>query len=142
MKLLLVTFLVGSLKITGYQSLVKNTDSSPLYTSTGERTHRGGVAVSRDLLCGACMHLHKRCAHPEVGGRIHYGDDLFIQGHGFVKVNDVMGAYTKQRVNGIVRRIPITQQLDIWCANLKEEKAIFKQYKNGVAEVWNVQNGQ
>ena len=138
MKLLLITVLIGALKITGYQSLKKNTDNTPFHTSTGDHVHSGGVAVSRDLLCTACRRLHKRCAHPEVAGRIHYGDGLYINGHGLVKVNDIMGEYTRQRVNGKIVKIPITQQIDIWVPSLREEQKVFKQYRNGKTEVWKV----
>lgn len=138
MKLLLITILLGSIKITAYQSKPQNTDSSPFHTSTGARVKQGGCAVSRDLLCGACRKLHKECLRPNYNKKLHYGSTLFIKGHGFVTVNDIMGEYTKQRINRKIVRLPITRQIDIWVPNYKEEHKIFLQYRCGKSDVWEV----
>ncbi len=89
--------------------------------------------MSRDLLCGACRKLHKRCKHPEYAKKLHYGDWLYSQDVGFVRINDVMGAYTTQLVNGRKKRFPITQHIDVWVATYSNEKAFFK--KHGVQPV-------
>ncbi len=85
------------------------------------------------------MRLHKRCAHPEVAGRLHYGDWLYVQGVGFLKVNDVMGAYTTQRVRGKKVRIPIKQHIDVWVPGLAEEKAFFKKHGVQPVELYKIQ---
>lgn len=120
--IILISLLVGNLTVTSYRSVHQQTDATPYHTSTNEVVRKGGVAVSRDLLCGACRKLHKRCAHPEVTGKVHYGDYLLVDGHGILKVNDVMGAtkYDKKTK----RRYPITNAIDIWVSSYKEEKAI------------------
>lgn len=125
-----------SLTVTAYRSVRAQTDSSPYYTSTGEHVYAGGVAVSRDLLCGACRRLHRRCAHPEDKRHLHYGDELYVEGVGLEKINDVMGVYTSQRVNGKVRRIPITKHADIWVSSLREEKQFFRKHKFNPVRVW------
>ncbi len=128
--------------MTAYQSVPKQTDSSPFYTSTGERVRSGGVAVSRDLLCGACRKLHKRCVHPDVYKRVHYGDWLYIREVGFLRVNDVMGDYTTQRVNGRKKRIPIRNHIDVWVGGLAEEKAFHKKWKGQTVELYKVKETQ
>lgn len=138
MKLLLITILLGQIKITAYQSLKRDTDSTPFHTSTGKHVIVGGCAISRDMLCGACRKKHRRCDHPDYTKKLHYGDDLYINGHGLVKINDVMGEYTRVRINGKIKRFPITKQIDIWVENKPEESKVFKQYRNGFTEVWKV----
>ncbi len=125
--------------MTAYQSTPSQTDSSPNYTSTGERTKHGGVAVSRDLLCGACRKLHKRCQHPEDARKIHYGDWLYVHGVGFLRANDVMGAYTTERVRGKRVRIPIKNHIDVWVGSLAEEKAFHKKWGGQPVELYRVE---
>lgn len=98
MKLLLAAILLGNMTITSYRSVRSQTDSSPYFTSIGERVHPHGVAVSRDLL--------KRW-----GGPLNYGDLIYIEGYGFKVVNDTMAARIKQSV-------------DIWVATYEQEKRI------------------
>jgi hypothetical protein len=86
------------------------------------------VAVSRDLLCGACRKLHRRCQHPEYDKKLHYGQWLYAREIGFVRVNDVMGAVSKQRIHNRIVRIPIKQHIDVWVGALADEKAFFKKY--------------
>jgi len=131
---------LGMLTATSYRSVPSQTDDSPFFTSIGDRCHKGGVAVSRDLLCGACKRLHGRCKHPEVVGRLHYGDWLYAKQLGFLQVNDVMGAYTTQRVKGKKVRIPIRNRIDVWVKTLLEEKAFHKIHKGGQVEVWKVES--
>lgn len=123
MKLALIATLIGNLTITSYRSIPKQTDATPYHTSTGAHVEPGGVAVSRDLLCGACRRLHRRCAHPE-NAKIHYGDWLFIKGFGFRFVNDCMSNTSDIRVKGKRKKRLITNQIDIWVKNYQEEKTV------------------
>lgn len=124
MKLVYVALLIGELTITSYRSVPQQTDATPYHTSTGAHVEAGGVAISRDLLCGACRKLHGRCKHPEYTKKIHYGDWLFISGYGFRVVNDCMSTTTDIRVKGKWIKRPILNQVDIWVKSYKEEKAI------------------
>lgn len=73
--------------LTGYQPVSKQTDSSPTWTSIGDRTTKFGVAVSQDLLAD---------------GRVKYGDVLYIPGFGYRVVNDCMNARHRNRVDILV----------------------------------------
>lgn len=124
MKLVAVMVLIGELTVTSYRSVPQQTDSTPYHTSTGAHVEVGGVAVSRDLLCGACRKLHKRCAHPEYEKRIHYGDWLFVSGYGFRFVNDCMSDTSSIRVKGKVKRRIIRNQIDLWVRTYNQEKSV------------------
>lgn len=124
MKLVAVMVLIGNLTVTSYRSVPKQTDSTPYSTSTNAQVEPGGVAISRDLLCGACRKLHKRCAHPEYEKKIHYGDWLFVEGYGFRFVNDCMSDTSSIRVKGKVKRRLITNQIDLWVRTYNEEKTV------------------
>jgi len=124
MNLVFVGILIGNLTVTSYRSVPSQTDSTPFHTSTGAHVEAGGVALSRDLLCGACRKLHKRCAHPEYQKKIHYGDWLFIDGYGFRFVNDCMSNTSTIRVKGIKKKRIITNQIDIWVNSYQEEKSV------------------
>ena len=126
--ILFVGLSLSTCTITAYRSVPNQTDSSPNFTSIGERTHKGGVAISRDLLCKACMKLHKRCARPDNPSKVHYGDYISIDHLGIYQVNDVMGATQYDRVHH--KRVPIRRHFDIWVASLKEEKTIKPQLQN------------
>lgn len=132
--------MLGHLTATSYRSTPRQTDNSPYFTSIGDKVHRGGVAVSRDLLCGACKKLHRRCKHPENQTKVHYGDWLFAKELGFLQVNDVMGDFTRQIVNGKKVHIPIRQQIDVWVESLVDEKKFHRTYKGGKLEFWKVQS--
>lgn len=124
MNMVLVAILIGNLTVTSYRSVANQTDSTPFHTSTGEHVESGGVAISRDLLCGACRKLHHRCKHPEYTKKIHYGDWLYVSGYGFRVVNDCMSKTSDIRVKGKWIKRPILNQVDIWVNSYKEEKAI------------------
>lgn len=124
MNLIMVAVLIGNLTVTSYRSVPQQTDSTPFHTSTGAHVEPGGAAVSRDLLCGACRKLHKRCAHPEYQKKIHYGDWLFVEGYGFRFVNDCMSDTSSIRVKGKIKRRIITNQIDIWVSSYKEERTV------------------
>lgn len=124
MKLVLIATLIGNLTVTSYRSVPQQTDGTPYHTSTGAHVEPGGAAISRDLLCGACRKLHRRCKHPEYTKKIHYGDWLYISGYGFRFVNDCMSTTTSIRVKGRVKRRPIFNQIDIWVRTYQEEKTI------------------
>ncbi len=140
--LLIATLISSNTTITAYQSLKAQTDSSPFFTSTGERVRSGGVAVSRDLLCGACKKLHRPCKHPEYDKKLHYAQWLYIREVGYLKINDVMGDYTTQRVNGRKVRIPIRNHIDVWVGGLAEEKAFHKKWKGQTVELYKVKEIQ
>lgn len=99
----------SSMVITAYRSIPSQTDSSPNFTSIGDRTHRGGVAVSRDLLT-------------RWKGPLNYGDYLYINGLGIYQVNDVMNdtIYDKETH----KKYKIRQHIDIWVSSHNEEKKI------------------
>jgi hypothetical protein len=109
--------LLGSFYVTSYQSVPGQTDKSPLYTSTGERAGSDGVAISQDLICGACRRLHRRCKHPEYPYRLHYGDWLYVENVGYKRINDVMNRRFKRR-------------MDVWVASWKQEHAFHLRFCN------------
>lgn len=109
-ELLLSIVFVGSLHISGYQSLISQTDSSPYYTSTGEHVSERGCAVSQDLL-------------KVNGGPIEYGDLLYIDGIGFRFANDCMN----KRIH---------KGVDIWCKNREQEHRIFLKCNKKELRVW------
>lgn len=108
---LMIGFLLANspLNVTSYRSVHSQTDSSPHFTSTGERVHKGGVALSRNLL--------KRW-----GGPADYGDYVLIEGMGIYRINDCMNDTKWDKVNK--KRIPIVNSIDIWVSSYEEEKAI------------------
>lgn len=124
MKLVLVAVLLGELTVTSYRSVRNQTDTTPFHTSTGAGVEPGGVAISRDLLCGACRKLHRRCKHPEYPKRIHYGDWLYVEGYGFRFVNDCMSNVSDIRVKGYRKKVLIRNQIDLWVRSYQEEKSI------------------
>lgn len=138
MNLIMIAVLIGELTVTSYRSVPQQTDSTPYHTSTGAGVEPGGVAVSRDLLCGACRKLHKRCAHPEYEKKLHYGDWLYVKGYGFRFVNDCMSNTSSIRVKGRVKKRLIRNQIDLWVRTYKEEKSV------GVKklEVYKIQIGE
>lgn len=122
--LILIVTLIGNLTITSYRPVKEQTDSSPFYTSTKEHVRAGGCAASRDLLCGACRKLHRRCNHPEYKEKLHYGDWIYIDTYGFRQINDVMADYTTQRVKGKKVRIPLRQHIDIFVWTHEQEHSV------------------
>lgn len=134
--LLVVTALVGMLQVTSYRSVSSQTDSSPYTTSIGERTSPHGVAVSRDLLCGACRKLKHQCKHPEYAPKIHYHDCLYIEDIGYRIVNDVMGdtAYDKQTR----KRVLLRNRLDVWVPSHEAEIKFHKQFGHRKLNVWKI----
>jgi len=93
------------------------------------------VAISRDLLCGACRKLNRRCQHPEYAKKLHYGDWIYAEELGPLRINDVMGA-TQRAGKG---RVPITQHIDVWVPTLAAEKVFFKRFRNGKVKIWKVE---
>lgn len=146
MKLVLIATLIGELTVTSYRSVPSQTDSTPYHTSTNARVEPGGVAVSRDLLCGACRRLHKRCKHPEVATKIHYGDWLYVEGYGFRFVNDCMSDTSSIRVKGKVKKRLIRNQIDLWVRTYNQEKSVGvkkrKVFKVDYSRVTNFLNGE
>lgn len=138
MHLIATAILIGNLTVTSYRSVPQQTDSTPYHTSTGAHVQPGGVAISRDLLCGACRKLHRRCQHPEYRKKIHYGDWLYISGFGFRFVNDCMSNTSDIRVKGKRKKRIITNQIDLWVRSYKEEKSVdvkkLKVYKIQIGE--------
>jgi 3D (Asp-Asp-Asp) domain-containing protein len=60
------------------------------------------------------------------GGRLHYGDWLYIDGVGFFEVNDIMGARA-------------TKHIDVWVSSLAEEKAFDRRFRGTTADVWRIE---
>lgn len=106
---LIIGLLLGNLTVTSYRSVPNQTDSSPYFTSIGKRVHKGGAAISRDLL--------KRW-----GGPVDYGDYVLVEGLGIYQINDCMGATKWDKVNH--KRVPIRQAVDIWVSSHQEERSI------------------
>lgn len=125
------------LKITSYRSVENQTDSTPFHTSTGQRVHPHGVAVSRDLLCGACKKLHGRCSHPEYEEKIHYGDWLLIEGIGLKNVNDCLAPAS---IVSKTKSYRIERQLDCWVSSLEEEQKHHKKFGFNKLKVWRINN--
>ncbi len=118
--MILLCLLVGPLTVTSYQSVKSQTDSSPTYTSIGQKTRKGGIAVSQDLLCPA----GKKCKRNLKGCQtemIHYGDYLYVKGLGIFQVNDCMGLTRWDR--DLKKRVKIQRALDVWVPSYDEEKA-------------------
>lgn len=90
------------------------TDDSPNYTATGEKTCGHGIAISGDLL-------------RKYGGPLEYGDVVYIEGIGFKIVNDTMNPRLKQR-------------FDVWVATYKEEKEFDRLYRNKKFKMWIVKS--
>lgn len=126
---------LGQKTLTAYRSVPGQTDDSPFHTSTNEHVRPGGVALSRDLLCGACRKLHRRCLHPDYKKKLHYNDWLYAKDLGFLRVNDVMGATQKSGK----KRVKITQHIDVWVPTLADEKAFHKRFKGQTQEFWKVE---
>ncbi len=91
--------------LTSYQPVAKQTDSSPTWTSIGDRTTKYGVAVSQDML---------------KDGRVKYGDTIYIEGYGARVVNDCMNKRYTNRVDLLVfthaeeKRIGTRQNVKVW----------------------------
>lgn len=114
--MVLETLVLGSLLTTAYRSEPRQTDDTPFHTSTWERVHADGLAVSQDMLCPASLlrdiriRRHK-AAKCHLKNKIHYGDLLHVEGIGFKIVNDCMNKRHKRHV-------------DIWVHTYKQEKAL------------------
>ncbi|MEZ4630385.1 MAG: hypothetical protein R2880_06720 [Deinococcales bacterium] len=96
--------LLLTLKATGYNSMVGQTDSTPYTTATGSKTRFGIIAVSRDLLgkelpYGSMVRLHD-LGHYKTGADAGSFQDLFDAEDIFI-VEDTM--HPRKR-----------QQIDIW----------------------------
>ena len=106
--------LLGFLTVTSYRPLANQTDSSPTWTSIGDRTTKFGVAVSQDML---------------KDGRVKYGDVLLVEGYGYRVVNDCMAVRHKNRIDLLVfthaeeKRVG-TRQLKVW--RIKNEGSLGK----------------
>lgn len=103
----------SSMTITSYRSIKSQTDSSPNFTSIGDFTHKGGCAVSRDLLS-------------RWNGPCNYGDYIYVESLGIYKINDVMGDTGYDRVAH--KRFKIRQHIDLWVSSYDEEKKIGLQH--------------
>lgn len=95
---------LGPLRVTSYRPIPSQTDSSPTWTSIGDRTSKAGVAVSQDLLRS---------------GTLKYGDVLYVEGEGFRVVNDCMNERLKQAVDLLVfthaeEKAVGTRRLHVW----------------------------
>lgn len=79
--------LLGVLTVTSYRPIPSQTDSSPTWTSIGDRTTKFGCAVSQDFL---------------KSGVIKYGDHIYIEGYGIRVVNDCLNSRFKAHVDLLV----------------------------------------
>lgn len=112
---ILICLFIGQLTVTSYQSIPSQTDGSPNYTSIGQRTRKGGIAVSQDLLCPAgktCRRTLRGC-NPKA---VHYGDYLLVEGMGIFQVNDTMNPRWRNRA-------------DVWVESGFEEKAFDQKFR-------------
>lgn len=123
--LVFVSLLLGSLQVTSYQSIVSQTDSSPFYTSTGERVNANGIAVSQDYLRDKV---------------VSYGDVVYVEHIGFKVVNDCLGKFkrysipTKDGKKRVFKRQ--NKCFDVWVASYAQEKAFDKKFRNRKLKVW------
>lgn len=85
--MLIKLILLGTMTLTSYRPIAEQTDSSPTYTSIGDRTTKFGCAVSQDML---------------KSGLVSYGDVLYIPGYGYRIVNDTMNARHRNHVDLLV----------------------------------------
>lgn len=105
--------LLGALTVTAYQPIPQQTrpecqDRHHCETPDGNNFSELGIAVSRDLLAS---------------GRVHYGDALYVEGHGWHIISDTMGPRASASV-------------DLPVYSLQEEKAVkVKRLKVYKAEV-------
>jgi len=107
-----IVILLGSLVNTSYRSVPEQTDASPNFTATGEKTCGHGIAISQDLL-------------KKNGGPLEFGDTVYIDQIGLKIVNDVMNRRHKQRI-------------DVWVATYKEEKEFDLKFRNKKLKVWKI----
>ena len=105
---------LGSMIVTSYQSIVEQTDDTPCIPADGYRVHPYGVAVSRNL--------HKRW-----GGKLSFGDIVYIEEIGFKVVNDTMNKRHKNH-------------FDIWVSSLEKEKEFHQKFKGKKVKVWLIQH--
>jgi 3D (Asp-Asp-Asp) domain-containing protein len=112
MKVILLTVLLGSYTPTAYRSVPNQTDSSPHFTATGEKTCGHGIAISQDLL-------------KKNGGPLEYGDTVYIEGIGIKYVFDAMNKRHKNRI-------------DIWVPTYKEEKEFDLKFRNQKLRMWKI----
>lgn len=126
MNTILSVILIGNFYVTSYRSVPSQTDNSPFHTSTGERVTKDGIAISQDLICGVCKKLHKRCNHPEVKGRFHYDDWVYIEDVGLKRINDLMNPRHKNR-------------MDVWVSSLKQEQEFHKRFKSVNLKVYKIE---
>ncbi len=110
----LALILIGIFQVTSYRSVPNQTDSSPFYTSTGEKVSSDGIAISQDLLCDDCKKMHARCKYLK-SNKLHYGDWLYIELVGPKRVNDVMNIRHKNRI-------------DVWVEKLADEKEFHRRF--------------
>ena len=103
--------LLGLVTVTSYRPIKSQTDSTPTWTSIGDRTTKFGVAVSQDLL---------------KSGVVKYGDVLYIPGYGMRVVNDCMHPRKEKSIDLLVmtkaeeKRIG-TRHLIVYIVKVKEE---------------------
>ena len=98
-----LTLILVGITLTSYRPVKNQTDDTPYHTSTSDKVHASGIAVSRDMLCPMSLskdlrikkHSSLTCNIP----RIHYGDVLYIEGYGFKIVNDCMNKRHKRAVD-------------------------------------------
>lgn len=140
---ILVLVFVGHMTTTAYRSVPVQTDDSPYFTSTNEHVRPGGVAISRDLLCGACRKLHRRCQHPEYPSKIHYGDWVFVKDIGFLRANDAMGKREHYKIRtSRGRKVlfkTIRNHIDVWVASKAEEHTFYKKWDGKTVELYKVE---
>ena len=121
--ILIIGILLGPMQITSYQSVRNQTDSSPHITSIGYKTHRGGIAVSQDLLCNANKSCNRNIKFFCQKDKLHYGDYIYVKELGIFEVNDCMNRRHKNR-------------MDVWVGSQAQEKAFHARYKNTIFVVY------
>jgi 3D (Asp-Asp-Asp) domain-containing protein len=109
---------VATVTLTSYQPVAKQTDSSPTWTSIGDRTTMFGVAVSQDMLRD---------------GRVKYGDILIVEGMKQARVvNDCMNKRYTNRIDILVfthneeKKIGVRKGIKIWRIDYEQEGKTIK----------------
>lgn len=133
---IIVAVFIATSTATSYRSVPNQTDSSPFFTSIGERVNGSGIAVHPQLLCpiakvnkGKTFKLCKRetgCPKTEA---IHYYDVLYVEDVGFKVVNDVMASKTK-----------MNSKFDIWVPRYEDEQIFHAKYKSRKLHIWRIKS--
>jgi 3D (Asp-Asp-Asp) domain-containing protein len=102
---------IATIKATAYRSVPAQTKPKGFHwTASGTRCSIHTLAVSQDLL-------------EKNGGKLKFGDLVYIDKIGFKFVEDVMNKRHKNRI-------------DVWVSNYAEEKLFDLEFRNSELKIW------